>query len=96
VTQSLAHHKVQARPYGVRREPGPRQCLLGEDNERDNCHRPNIHNAERKENGEKKPAAAKAISTVEQAHAQRACGPLAPRRNRGAALERHRSFKGVS
>jgi hypothetical protein len=91
VTQSLAHHKVQAR-----REPGPRQCLLGEDNERDNCHRPNIHNAERKENGEKKPAAAKAISTVEQAHAQRACGPLAPRRNRGAALERHRSFKGVS
>src|SRR5262249_36145856 len=50
---------------GVRREATPRQRFLGEYDERDNSHGRDIHDAERKQDHEEEPTAAKAISTVE-------------------------------
>ena len=72
--RSPPHHTPPARlPWRVALG-GPKAAFLGEYDERDNRHGGDIHDAEWEQDDEQKPAAAKAKSTVEQAHAQRADG----------------------
>ena len=56
----------------------PRQCLLGEYDECDNRHYGDVHDDKREQDDEQKPATAEAISTMQEAHAQRAGGTIAP------------------
>src|SRR5262249_48519206 len=74
------------------------QALLAEDQQRDDDHRGDVHDAEGQEDDEEQPAAPEAVGTVQHAHLDRARLPVPPgrheERHRGPALGQADVLKG--